>query len=102
KEAALAEFARVLRPGGVLLAATNSAQNMMELPELARQVAKQLGRDFSPAWRPLAFTLENGAAFLQPHFAHVERLDLPSMLVFREAQPLMDYVATSPRYLAGF
>jgi ubiquinone/menaquinone biosynthesis C-methylase UbiE len=102
KDRALAEFARVLRPGGVLLAATNSATNMMELPRLAQQVARQSGRELQSSWMPLEFTLENGAAFLQRHFARVERIDLPGALVFREAQPLIDYLATSPRYLAGF
>jgi ubiquinone/menaquinone biosynthesis C-methylase UbiE len=102
KDQALAEFARVLRPGGVLLAATNSATNMMELPRLAQQVARKLGGELRPGWVPLEFTLENGAAFLQRHFARVDRIDLPGALVFREAQPLIDYLATSPRYLAGF
>jgi len=102
KERAIAEFARVLRPGGKLLAATNSASTMMELPRLAQQLATQLGRESEPAWSPLEFTLENGAAFLQRHFARVERIDLPSALVFREAQPLIDYVATSPRSMGGF
>ncbi len=102
KDRALAEFARVLRAGGVLLAATNSASTMMELPRLVQRVSTHLGRDYEPAWGLLAFTLENGAAFLQRHFAHVQRIDLSSALVFREVQPVIDYVATSPRSIGGF
>ncbi len=101
KERALAEFARVLRPDGVLLAATNSAQNMLELGELLERVAARLGAATLPP-APLNFTLENGGAVLRRHFALVERIDLPSALVFREAQPVIDYVATSPRFLGGF
>jgi ubiquinone/menaquinone biosynthesis C-methylase UbiE len=101
KEQALAEFARVLRPGGVLLAATNSAHNMRELPALAQQIAR-LARDMTPLHYPLDFTLENGAALLQRHFSHVEREGVASALVFREAQPLIDYIATSPQYMGGF
>src|SRR5690606_21738048 len=83
KERALAEFARVLRPGGVLLAATNSAQNMMELSELLQRVAARLGVATLPPV-PINFTLENGGALLQHHFGHVQRIDLPGALVFRE------------------
>lgn len=101
KDQALAEFARVLRPGGVLLAATNSAQNMMELSALLRQVAARAGVATLPSV-PINFTLENGAAFLQRHFTRVERIDLPGALVFPAAQPVVDYVATSPRFVGGF
>lgn len=101
KERALAEFARVLRPGGVLLAATNSAENMRELSDLLAQAARKAGLD-SAAPVPLSFTLESGGPLLRRHFANVERHDLPAALVFPEVQPVLDYLATSPRFLGAF
>ena len=95
QEAALAEFARVLRPHGRLLAVTNSAHNMPELRTLCLQAEKTLGLKQSLEVRPqLSFTLENGAGLLRRHFAHVERHDLPAALVFPEPQPVIDYVGT--------
>ncbi len=92
---ALREFGRVLRPGGRLLAATNSGSNMAELASLGIEVAKKLNVSEQPDLAPdLTFTLETGAEFLQEQFAHVERRDLPGALVFAEPQPVIDYVGT--------
>ena len=60
----LAELARVLRPGGRLVAVTNSEEHLRELRELAG----------SAAWER-TFTRENGAEAIGRHFAHVERRD---------------------------
>ena len=92
---AVREFARVLRPGGRLMAATNSAHNMAELDAIGVEVGKALGLAEPPAVRPtLSFTLENGEALLSRHFNRVERHDLPGALVFPEPQPLIDYLAS--------
>ena len=62
---ALAEFARVLVPGGALIAVTNSADHIAELRELLQH------RD---SWSH-TFGRENGESFLQPHFTSIERYD---------------------------
>ena len=93
---ALVEFRRVLGARGRLVAATNSARNMAELAALQREVMVQLGAPSAQRFRTnLTFTLENGAQFLSKHFAHVERRDLHDALVFPEAQPVIDYLASS-------
>ena len=93
---ALRELRRVLRPGGRLLAATNSARNMAELAALNNEVTAQLNLPLSHTISPnLTFTLENGASYLNSHFKHVERRDLVGALVFTEAQPVIDYIASS-------
>jgi SAM-dependent methyltransferase len=60
----LAELARVLRPGGRLVAVTNAEEHMRELRELAGNAA----------WERV-FTRENGGELLSRHFASVERRD---------------------------
>jgi SAM-dependent methyltransferase len=102
KERAVSGFARILRPRGSLLAATNSASNMEEMRELVREAARRLRivREVDP-YAPLSFTLENGAALLRRHFAHVERSDHPAALLFPEAQPVLDYLNTSQEFYLG-
>lgn len=63
---ALAELARVLRPGGVLVAVTNSVDHLQELWSLARR-ASRIG-EFN-------FRSDNGEEVLRRHFADVERRD---------------------------
>ncbi len=81
----LAELARVLRPGGRLVAATNSIDNMHELWSL-------VGRDRRT--EDVRFFAENGEEPLRRHFASVERRDVVGEMSFsREA--VRDYVANS-------
>jgi SAM-dependent methyltransferase len=63
----LSELARVLEPGGRLVAVTNALDHFQELWDLA-------GRETSI--RSFTFRQENGDASLRRHFAHVERRDL--------------------------
>lgn len=102
---ALDEIHRVLRPEGVLLAVTHSRGHMAEFDVLFRQayallgVADPGGLDGRP---DQAFRLENGAALLSRHFAAVARYDIPSMLVFPDAAPVIDYLqCLRPVYAAS-
>ena len=62
----LAELARVLKPGGRLVAVTNALDHLQELWDLA-------GRETS--LRRFTFRSENGEESLRRHFAGVERRD---------------------------
>src|SRR6185437_7468827 len=62
---ALSEIARVLEPGGALIAVTNSVDHLSVFRDLVGY-REGLGHTFSR---------ENGAQFLDGHFAHVERFD---------------------------
>lgn len=101
--AAPAEICRVLRPGGCLLAATNSENTMAELTELQGRVLQRLDRmDLTlPKQDTLPFTLESGERYLCQHFDQVSRHDLPSAFVFTEPQPLIDYISTMPERLTA-
>jgi ubiquinone/menaquinone biosynthesis C-methylase UbiE len=85
-DAALAECARVLRPGGVLVAVTNSARDFEELWHF-------VGRDLSD--RFLTFRSENGARALERHFALVVRRDVISDITFETTDAVRRYVGSS-------
>jgi len=82
---ALREIARVLRPGGALVAATNGARDLAELWQL-------VGRDTS--FRELTFRAENGEEHLRRHFARVERRLLVSELTFPDTEAMRRYVGS--------
>lgn len=72
----LAELARVLKPGGRLVAVTNAGDHLQELWDLA-------GR--ANAMRRFTFRSENGAALLRKHFRTVERRDARGWVPMDEA-----------------
>jgi SAM-dependent methyltransferase len=87
----LSEIARVLRPGGALVAVTNSVRHLRELRKLIAY----------PNGFEEAFNRENGESRLRLHFDTVERLDLDNEVVVRDRELLVAYqrslsVATRP------
>ena len=82
----LSELARVLRPGGRLVAVTVSVRHLAELWELVG--GEQL---------PLTFRRENGEELLGRHFATVERHDVEATVTVRDANAVRGYLASSKR-----
>jgi SAM-dependent methyltransferase len=78
---ALAELARVLRPGGRLVAATNGPDHLSELYEL-------LGAAPSAS----CFGSVNGESLLRRHFESVDRIDAPGWLVFPDRRDAQNYI----------
>lgn len=98
-EKAVQEIQRVLKPGGVLIAATNSMHYMPELVELQVRLAEKFDVDNDERWTnpgnvTQSFSLENGRQVLEPAFMHIERFDLPGALVFQNSEPLIDYLGS--------
>ncbi|HEY3184181.1 MAG TPA: class I SAM-dependent methyltransferase [Gaiellaceae bacterium] len=79
---ALAELARVLLPGGRLVAVTNAFEHLHELRELV-------------GWRPSdfesVFNRANGAELLGRHFDLVEQRDVDGWVTIRDRQKIVAY-----------
>lgn len=87
------ELRRVLRPGGTLLASTNSLHDKEELLDVLVEAFRRLGGRRTPAAGDLTsrFALETGAALLETAFARVERRDLERELVIPESATVVRY-----------
>jgi SAM-dependent methyltransferase len=78
----LGEIARVLEPGGRLVAVTNSVRHIEELRELFGSILPGFQKTFNA---------ENAAEHLLPHFGTVERTDTEVVAVVSDRQVLVDY-----------
>ena len=81
---ALSELARVLEPGGKLVAVTIGEAHLAEVWRLV---------GYQKAERP--FSRENGAEQLARHFRSVQREDVDAQLVFPDAAAVHDYVEST-------
>jgi SAM-dependent methyltransferase len=81
---ALAEMARVLRPGGRLVAVTNAGDHLAELWGLV-----------GIARIPHAFGRENGEELLARHFARVERRDADGTVTLPDSDAVRTYLGSS-------
>lgn len=92
----LDEIKRVLKPGGKMLATTNSIHNLPELQVLFRRAIVLLSANGAHAHPPTlpsdSFALENGTRMLARHFYAVVRHDLPGQLIFDDVDPAMEYL----------
>lgn len=97
QERGIAEFRRVLKQGGKLIAATNSSESMLELRNLRIAAVTSMGIDPAPEFAGFSapFDLESGADVLRTGFDTVESRILQNWLIFPEAQPIIDYIESS-------
>jgi SAM-dependent methyltransferase len=86
----LAEIARVLRPGGRLVAITYGGEHLDELWAL-------LGEE--PPTASSTFTSENGTAALRRHFAHVERRDVSGRARFADQAAMRGFLLAYERLM---
>ena len=82
----VAELARVLRPGGRLVAITNGRESLAELYDLT-----------GGERRDSTFSSENGADVLARHFARVERHDVEVRAVFADRAAAAAYLESLER-----
>jgi SAM-dependent methyltransferase len=80
----LTQIARVLRPGGELIAATAGAEHLKEVWALVGEGAIEL-----------SFNAENGAELLQGHFAAVRSTPVRASVTFPDDVAVRRYVGAS-------
>jgi SAM-dependent methyltransferase len=85
-ERAIAEFARVLRPGGRLVASSHAGNDLPELWGLLDGIG---ARD------ALSFSHTNGAELLKRHFGRVEQRDIEAAVVFPDTDSIRTFVAST-------
>jgi SAM-dependent methyltransferase len=81
---ALSEIARVLRPGGRLIAATNSQEHLAELWRLVGAYPITY-----------SFSAENAARSLRAHFPDVSAEEVEGWVTFADTATARDYVSSS-------
>jgi ubiquinone/menaquinone biosynthesis C-methylase UbiE len=86
---AIAELRRVLKPDGLLFAASNGDQHMKKIYEIAGEISEL---DEWQATFADTFTLQNGTARLYQAFSDIHMIEFQSNLWVTEAQPIIDYI----------
>jgi ubiquinone/menaquinone biosynthesis C-methylase UbiE len=85
----IAEIQRVLKPDGVLFAATNGMNHMKMIFTIA-QAVEEVAREES--WVAETFSLQNGTAQLMQAFSDIRMIRFNNNLWIPEAQPIIDYI----------
>jgi SAM-dependent methyltransferase len=92
--AAIRELRRITRPGGTVLASTNSPAHLAELDGLmAAAISRQLSRPVQ-ALPALSFTTETGADLLRREFASVTLHQFEVPLSIPGPEPVIAYVSS--------
>jgi SAM-dependent methyltransferase len=84
---ALAELARVLCPGGRLVAVTNRREHLQELCRLFEH------------WPASAFGDVSGPALLAQHFSHIEERDVGGWVDFPDRDAVLAYIGAMRQFV---
>ncbi|MFB7912167.1 class I SAM-dependent methyltransferase [Kitasatospora sp. NPDC056076] len=96
-EATINELARVLQPGGVLIASTNSETDKQELDQLwAKAAGDVLGTPEGPARVSLSsrFSLEKARGYLRTAFKDIRIRELPGTIEITDPAPIVAHLAS--------
>lgn len=90
-EKTIKEIARVIKPGGTLIASTSGSKYMKELEDLITEADLPVRKSYTK----YSFSLDNGKDLLLPYFSKVELFRKGGSLLVTEAEPLADYVLST-------
>jgi len=95
-DAGVREFARVLRPDGLLVASTNARDDKAELDRLwSAAAADVLGVAEGPRVSLSdRFPLDDAPSYLRRHFSSVEGIELPGTITVTEPDPVIAHLAS--------
>ena len=91
--AALAEFARVVGPGGTVFAATNDLNNLPLISAVEDDLYEHFGLP-KPPWTGASFNTVNAPDLLGSIYPEVSATILANALVITEPEPIVRYVMT--------
>ncbi len=91
QDIALAEIARVLKPGGRLYAKTNSDKHIVEFLDLQKKFVIDDSQIKNVGLAHAAFTLENGGAMIEKHFSNFEIVKDNSICEATDIDVVVDY-----------
>lgn len=89
-EKALAEIARVLKPGGLFICSTYGREHMKEISALVQEFDPHISLSEVKLYE--AFGLDAGEERLKPLFGHVEKRYYEDELRVTDVKPLLDYI----------
>jgi len=89
---AFSEIQRILKAGGCLIAATNGLHHMHEIQTLLQLLDPDLAARTDHAFGVSEFTIENGAAQLDPFFSEIHCDHFPDALEVTQVEPLLAYI----------
>jgi ubiquinone/menaquinone biosynthesis C-methylase UbiE len=95
--AAISELARILKPGGLVIASTNSDGDKRELDELWSQAAADvLGQEDGPSRVSLSarFSLEQAPDLLRSGFDEIQVIELPGTIELNDPAPVIAHLAS--------
>jgi len=92
KDRAAGEIARVLKPGGLLIATTNGDANFVELEAVTEHVFGPMPDEM----RSTSFSLESGRPILERHFADVTVHAATDMLRVTDGQDVIAFIRSYP------
>lgn len=93
--AALAELARVVRPGGAVVVSTNAADHLSELDQLLVDAGQDTGLDLPRLGFRLTFLLDDASeALLEGVFGAVETVHARGALAITDADVVANYIGS--------
>jgi len=95
-ESAIKEIARVIKPGGILIASTSGSKYMKEIEDLIIKNNLPVRKNYTK----YSFSLDNGEELLSSYFSNIELFRKGDSLLVTEAKPLVEHILSTNENLS--